>query len=63
MSIYKAAKFRFSRRRRAMLPVPATVQVSCRPQIAGLGKEVAAGGKPDERKSQWRKLAHLGRMQ
>ncbi|KAK2507259.1 hypothetical protein MC885_019360 [Smutsia gigantea] len=46
---YKAAKFRFGRRRRAVLP--------------GLGKGVAAGGKPGGRKSRWRKLALLGSRQ
>nr|XP_006196157.1 5-hydroxytryptamine receptor 5B [Vicugna pacos] len=32
--IYKAAKFRFGRRRRAVLPLPATVQVKAAPQEA-----------------------------
>lgn len=41
--IYKAAKFRFGRRRRAVLPLPATVQVRGGPPNGGR-KEGAAGG-------------------
>lgn len=39
--IYEAAKFSYSRRRRAVLPLPATVQVRGGLRGAGLGEEDA----------------------
>eukprot|EP00069_Balaena_mysticetus_P006668 bmy_18640T0 len=42
--IYKAAKFRVGRRRRAVLPLPATVQARRGLSNGDLGKRVAAGG-------------------
>lgn len=61
--IYKAAKFRFGRRRRrAVLPLPATVQVRGGPPNRGAGGGGRCGrrrlGLPESRR---RKLAHLGR--